>query len=345
MKKFGLLLLLSVIFGGALILLVTCDDNPIKTEPEVSDYDIYFRDFNYGKFYVFNTKAMALVDTFELPYPGAEPQVSADGRYLFIPHEKVAVVDVKTKELVTELDASGDRVEISPDNRFIAVLGDSLAIFDAVSFTKVFTDTINPLYGHFTHNSGRFYCTIYPPLLGYQLYRLDLSTEPPLAEIIGYPGHFPGFAVVSRDESHIYLIAGNPIMYFEIYNRLTDSLEFSHRLQTWIAYITISPDGKYVIYDEGERFVTTEDPLSPRTISVYDVAAQRMKTVIPTFGVVADYMEGIPAGNLIVTPDCRWLVAGGGGLVLVDLQKMQTMKIITLPYTAIGHVSCRQIKK
>ncbi len=102
--------------------------------------------------------------------------------------------------------------------------------------------------------------------------------------------------MASGDNSHLYLITSSYLAHFEIYNIDRDSIEFDFQLQTPVANITITPDGKYVIYDEGENVVNFEDPPSPRTISVYDIMARQMKTIIPTFGVLPDNMDGSPAG-------------------------------------------------
>ncbi len=151
-------LALNVVGVMFILLLAACGDSPTMPTAEVSDYDIYFREISFEKIYAFNTAKMALVDSFTLPYEGVIPQVSADGRYLFLGHETTEVVDIRTRELVTELYTHSDYVVVSPDNRYIALMGDSLSIYDAISFSKVYSDTINPRYGYFSLDGRYFYC-------------------------------------------------------------------------------------------------------------------------------------------------------------------------------------------
>jgi len=342
-KLFGLSLILSV---AIICLLIKCDNSPSKPVESESDYDIYFRDdLPDGKFFVFNTKQLAIVDSFDIPYWGSWPQLSADGRYMFCPDEKLSIVDMQTRQLVTQLYITGFFVVVSPDNRYFSLFLDSLQIFDAHTFQKIYSDTGGITNGKFTSDGKRLYC-----LKRYaDIYCLNLNTTPFVSKLIDYPWASPSGVVASKDEKYLFVLGQghDRSKLFQVYDINRDSVIFSFapRLSGGIGEVNITPNGDLVVFADGEPNGGFEPPPASRTICIFNAKTFTMEAIVPTFGVDPDYPDGLPAWLTVITPDGRYFVSGGMGIIVIDLHSKRVAKLFEFPERYLQGITCRKIKK
>jgi hypothetical protein len=341
---------LFILLAAMLCFLPTCDDSPSDSPQAESDYDIYFREFGQdGKFFVFNTKSLSIVDSFYLPYWGAWPELSADGEYMLFPDGdllKLSIVDMQTKELVTQLDMPGLLIEVSPDNRYFALYdNDSVHIFDAHAFQQVFADTAGFWSLKFSLD-GRH---LYWPTWSGDIYCLNLDTVPFSKRIIDYPQGRPQSVVASKDGKYLFVVVWEPYFptRFEVYNIALDSVIFSAVVPISIYYIImdITPDGNNVILANGEPNFSFEGPSAPKIFYIFDANTLKMETIIPTFGVDPDLPNGLPPWFFVITPDSKWLVSGGMGIIAIDLESRSVKKLIEYPDKYMDGVTCRKIIK
>lgn len=341
----------SILLAFLWLFLLQCDDGPSKPPPYVSDYDIYVRDFanDYGKFYIFNTRAMAIVDSFDLPFPSMSPVLSPDGDRLFLPSKaarKTAVIDLQSRSLITELPAGGYNAAISPDNLILAVFGDTVYFFDASNYSELYQFSSGLGMGVFSKDAKFLYC----PTDAGDLVLFDLRNMPPSSDTITYPGGLPSiFFYPDEKGQNLFTMTIDVRRYianFEVYNLSNDTVTFSHRLSASSGFINTTPDYHYAVYSEFEPYIQTEDKPSPNTLTVYDIKNMNVKTVIPTFGIDPDHSDGLPVGKFVFTPDGKWLVGAGYGFVVIDMESMRLHRIVDFPVDRIFfQIACRVTQK
>jgi hypothetical protein len=343
LSQIGLLFLIAAIC----YLLFTCgDDNQVTAPTQTPDYDIYLRNWSSdtGKFYVFNTGKMDFTDSFDLPYSSFDPQLSADGKYMFLPYsDKFSIVEMKSKTLVTQLNVRGLTMAVSPDNRYIAIFGDTLHILDAVTFAELYSEAITLCPGKFTQDGRRLYC----PTCREGIYRLNLDTIPFASAVLNYPGYLPGVIAPSRDEAYLFVSTGvaNRANYFEVYDLQRDSIIYSHQFRSWYALLNITPDGRYVIYAEVDSYGSIDAPPSPRMVSIFDAVSLTMRVIIPTYGINPECPDGISPDQSIITPDSKWFVSGGYGIIAINLNTLTAEKVYEFPDKFTVGITCMQMKR
>lgn len=336
---------LSILLIFLWLFLLQCDDGPSKPQPYLSDYDIYLRGFLTleDNFLIYNTKTVTITDSFPMPHSSYDPQVSADGSLLFLPDDQLTVVDLKTKSLLETVDIKGGLMAVSPDNRHIAIFGDSIHIVDVTTFEVVHSDTTSVQPGRFNIRGDRLYCATSQC----DILILDLATDPITRTIVDYPGFCPYMISSSIDDKILFVLSYSGSRYrgfFEVYDTENDSIIFQHQLLTQYGHLDITPDGNYAVFAEIQGFIgLPEDPPSPRTVNIYDARNLRMKTIIPTYGVDPAHPDGLAQYKFIITPDSRWYIGSGEGITAIDLRSLQLKHIIEgrLTYP----ISCRKVIK
>jgi len=340
---------ISLLLVVAWLFHLQCDDGPSKPWPYVSDYDIYVRGFLTAEddFLIYNTKTETIIDSFPMAYSSHDPQVSADGLLLFLPGfhltEQLAVADTRTKSILRTVDIKGSYMAVSPNNRNIAIFGDSIHIVDITTFGVVYSDTTPVQPGRFNLKGDKLLCATSQC----DILILDLATDPVTRTIIDYPGYCPYMVSSSIDDKILFVLSYSGSRYrgfFEVYDTESDTILFQHELLTLYGHLEITPDGNYAVFAEIQEYISPpEDPPSPRTVNIYDARNLRMKTIIPTYGVDPAHPDGLAQYKFIITPDSRWYIGSGEGITAIDLGSFQLKQIIEGRWTY--PISCRKIIK
>lgn len=339
----------SILLAFLWLFLLQCDDGPSKPRPYVSDYDIYLRGFltSEDDFLIYKTKTGILIDSFPMSYSSRDPQVSADGLLLFLPGfhltEQLAVVDAKTRSILRTVDVRGSYMAVSPDNRHIAIFGDSIHIVDITNYEVVYSDTTSVQPGRFNIEGDKLYCATSQC----DILILDLATDPVTRTILDYPGFCPYLISSSIDDKILFALSYSGSRYrgfFEVYDTENDTILFQHELLTLYGHLDITPDGNYVVFAEIQEYISPpEDPPSPRTVNIFDARNLRMKSIIPTYGVDPAHPDGLAQYKFVITPDSRWYIGSGEGITVIDLSIFQLKRIIEGRWTY--PISCRKIIK
>ncbi len=342
------MLILSV---AAIFLWIRCDKSPSKPVEQVSDYDVYLKEdfIPEGKLFIFNTKELSVVDSFASPCWGLNPELSADGKYLYCPDTAISIIDTKTKELVSQLNDTALWIEVAPDGRYFAAFHNSIHIYDATTYELVFSDTgqIWPT-GKFTLDGKRLYC----PKHGTQIYCLNLDTIPISARIVYYPQALAMSLVPSEDGKYLYVLAQKGAeTQLQIFEIGLDSVIYSLTIPAFFSsagtapLIDITPNGKYVVFTDGEPSGGFEIPHSSRTVFVFNTTSRALESIIPIFGVDPNYPDGLAPYNFVITPDSRWFISGGQGIIAIDLETKTVRKLIELPNRFFNGITCRKKAK
>lgn len=310
----------SVLYPLAAIvyaLIISCgDDNPTGPAPTI-DYPVYFFDGvdDDGWFFRYYPNSNTF-DSFYLPVQiGYGFWVSAWGEYLYVGSDySLPVVDLESHQIIKELPYSG-RVAVSPDDRFIAILGNGIHILRTSDYAPVFEDTIPVAYGAFSRDGLRFYCPMgnYAPdsarvlvvdLLKHRTRSIPTPSGALLTNVIP-----------SDDEKRLYLWyeLGSCASGFLVYDPSEDAILFYHYLTPGKGEMAMSADRKTVFYTNPGPWLDIGCCRAPSEIYAYDVATNSAKA-ISTLGVTPppDTLW-LPMGELAVTPDNRWIVTANGG--------------------------------
>lgn len=336
--KFKSTVVLFFVAAGLCLNLIDCGLKSTQPAPEPEeDYIFYFNDASYfDKYYRYHS-ATHQVDSLIIPYESRKGfAVAADGSRLYLPDGNMTVVvSTDSFEVITEINYAGG-VSVSPDGRFLAIPGYDISIIDTEDYSVVFHDTNDAASGAFSQNSQAFYCGNSP-----YVFKIDLST--PDYQItrtqLPYLDHSLRQVVPSVDESKWFLYRQDTInqvsYYFEVYNVALDSIIFTDTLVPGLGEIVVSPDGKYVFYtNPGEMYTSPSGPFT-----VFDVEKNKIHKTIEAHTPLHD---GLPVGNLAITPDGRKLVAmgkrGTGEFVIIDVASMEQTEHYYLGQEDVNHV-------
>lgn len=298
------------------VCLAGCDcDKPTEPKPEeLKDYSVYFWDAaSTNKLFVYHPTTQQL-DSSDLAYePTKGLTVSADGERLYLAQvNSVVILDTDSFHFVDELTLVPKwPVAVSPDNRYMAIMGDDLNILRTSNYAVVFSDTDMTENGWFSSDSKRFYCAggWSPDMRGY-VYTVDLSDNsfPVLRRPFAHGGVV--HVVPTIDESKWLLYMNLPGLYtsaFEVYDVSLDSIVFSEVLVPGAGEIAITPDGRYAIY--GNPGTIMMGPPPPSEFTIFDIQANTIESRVQTIHVVDSLTpEFFPVGSMAVTPDGKWLV-------------------------------------
>lgn len=318
-----LMLCLSAISG--------CDRAPTDPQPkEPTDYIAYFADLNSDN-WVFGYHILSgQLDSFQVPaLPGnnynhwqlLKPRlvVSADGSQLYIGLEDSVLKCDIDNPLDVEVVAvpAGDGLAVSSDGNYFAAFGkDGLSIFHTADNSLLFHDTDHVLQGGFTADNERFYATAWGSY-AYQVSFLDTSE----AERIQLSQWFLGQAVPGYDDGHWFLLTNNErcTAAIEVYDAETNT---TLRLDTFGGWgeIELLPNGRYVpISHPSVPWIPCGG--SSSSFSVFDTKTNSVTEIdIVLDSADVDLLHDLPYWpmfNVEVTPDSRWIVASGRGVIAV----------------------------
>jgi len=249
-----------------------------------------------------------VVDSIFLPY-ASFPVVSADGKKLYIRDDatsSAAVLETDSFTVIEHLSYNSVR-GVSPDNKLILAFktGQGSFVVKTADYSPIYQDS-TLWYGRFSSNSKRIYTNSGDNVI----HRIELSDSVfESAQFIVPFGEVRGFEP-SRDESKIfyYLQTGIFSHHFAVYDIASDSVLFTELLTPGFGVLATTPDGRFVFYSNSGTMLGPT-PGTP-FITVYSVESNNVLTRITTAGLLEEpYQNGIPLGQLCVTPDGKWLIA------------------------------------
>ena len=299
-----------------------CDDKPTEPKPPVEpkDYPVYFYNEWNSILFVFHPSTRKL-DSIVIDFDDHDRgvTVSADGRLLyFSQNDRLSVLTADSLRLVVELPYGGPTA-ISPDGYLLAIMGQDFYVLRTTDWEVVFSDTTRLNKGVFSSDSkilyvgrvddGEFFNCIS------WLRPLDSS---PALSCYALPGPPLKIAPMSHDTRLLAYLLHR----FVVYDTLLDSILFEAGIWPGQGSLAMTPNGRHAFFSNP---TTTHGEPGTNDVYVFDTRANRVcdtfhiDEMIDSLGIL---MPGV--GNMVVTPDNRWLVAHDSGfgpnvLILYDL--------------------------
>ncbi len=318
------LVCLAAITGLVWYLVNGCDDKVVAPKlspaPASESYAVYFYDAQNtdSNWYFEYFPETDELDSFYLPCQ-LTPVASADGNLLYaadVSRLEVAIVDLKSREVVGYLPYYVP-IAASPNNEYLAVWRDGLAILRTSDYAEIYFDATLTM-GEFTQDSRSFVGTT----MDYQAFVLSLSDSTVWRK--SFPEGSVYWITPSHDNAKLFLYMGvgsHSEHLFAVYDVDADSLIFSDPLWPGGGYLEITPSGDRVFYTNPGNMLYGA---GPPWINAFDVVSNSHLDSVSTVGIHPEpYDAGVPMTYLAATPDNRWLVAlavGYPSLMAVDLR-------------------------
>ena len=319
---------------------IACDDDVKPTEPdpppEPKDYMFYFNDGGYHDRYYRYFSESERADSLTIPHDSRKGfAAAADGSRLYLPDgNKTVVVDTDSFEDITVIDFECSHgVSVSPDNQYVAIIGDDVRILSASDYTLVFHDTDAVWHGIFSADSKQFYCvggwsgdgSVLP-----YVYSVNLadSSFPVQRHTFSDGGAWRIVPAVDGSRWFLYLKYDTFGYVFEVYDVAKDSIIFRDLLTPGAGDIEVTPDGKYAFYSNPGT--TLVGPPPPSDFTVFDIEANAIHKIVSTEDSAGGTSTFMPIGNFAITPDGRKLLAvrgpTGGDFLVFDVNAMEIDK-------------------
>lgn len=297
--------------------------------PAPKDYTVYCWDKSNEGWYFGYHPSTNEVDSFFISARGALV-VSADGKLGYRTNrddEYVRVVSLDSLRSGDTLQATailplGNVAAVSPDGQLIVSSKGGLSILRTSDYTEIHHDS--SLFGQvFSPNSKRVYGRIRGT---YNALKLDLSDSLHPVTIKEFTGYLVYDIVPSPDETKWYLyMATYTHQLFAVYDVEADSIIFSEAMWPGNGDLAVTPNGKYVFYTNPGNMI---DGPGDADIHVYNASTNQAGNRVTTGGLFEyPYDGGILVGQMVVTPDGRWLVAVGSGYPFVITMDLKTSEI------------------
>ncbi len=338
--------LLLLTLAAVVVLLLACGDDPVGPEPVTpKEYPVYFYSHfdhsggssdNTPRFMSYNPYT-DIVDTFMLPItPTYDLGISPDGQKLYIATaDNVAIVDVKTKQVVGELPYPDvPSVETSKSGSRIALLGEELWILDAADYEVLYHDTDVAWEGVFSDDGRHFYCgrgvqggcVITPDSTPQQMCR-------PFPTGVSFLVANQIQGIQNGNRWLIYARFGSEQWLFATYDPAVDSPLFVDPLIPGSGEFAITPDERLAFYTNPGWQIGDMPP--PWEISVCDLQTNTLVDRISTIHQIdSTSRDFIAAHQICITPDGKWLVAvtrfGENTLILINVETLAIERYIEL---------------
>jgi len=308
-----------------------CDRTPTsQVLSSATDYVAYFADLNTDN-WVFGYHVLSgQLDSFSVP---ALPEpteninrlltpkvvVSADGRsiYIALPDSTLLVNIADPSQTVVLPFPAGGGVSVSPDGRYVGILGDGgVNILSTSDYSQVFHDTDQVVRGQFSQDSHWFYATHW----GGYAYRVNLEstdgaerrycTDWSLSQTIPAPSGENWFLMTNDDGCAAAI---------EVYDA-EGSTGLGRYIYAGFGEIELSPDGKHLPFTHPLHPFTTCDGVTS-SFSVFDTETKTIQKVdVALDSADMDVYHDLPwwpIMDLETTPDGRWLVVSGRDVIAV----------------------------
>ncbi len=324
---------------SALLIIITlsgcqCGNKPTEPEPVDKDYPIYFSNyFGVGdkvlfKYYPDSQK----IDSALIPWtPKRGISVSANGKLLYLSLDaSVVVIDAESFEIVQELPyKTGYAVAVSPDNKLIAITGDTLRILRTSDYQVIYSDTLTTYRGIFSKDNLTFFCGFYDSVNSGSAYILTINETQFIKTTKSFPDRSVGTLIPTSDKTKwiLYNLIGSYCAAFDIYDIALDSIIFTDTLCPGGGTATLSADEKKVYYTApGSPFQGANSPF----IKVFDLETNMIETIIDSTIFYADSFAWALPNDVIATPDNRYLGVLNGVMALsvFHLIDLQTLTVV-----------------
>jgi len=278
--------------------------------PDPADYVVYFSDGTSDRDYFSYHPQTGVLDSFKLPhYTYCSLQASADGKRLYVgTTESVEVIDLASLESIASWPHDACGLAVSHNNQYVATLSEGLRVYETSGHTMVYEDTTfeefwccyssDDRYLYLWGGYDPFHVRILEVSDGYRDTVREFGSEVSLL-----------WMVPSVDNRKWFLMRQDRYnSRFEVYDVATDSIIFREYLMRGGVDIEVSPDGKYAFYTEMGDLTTSS---GPSHFTIYDVDRNRISRLVSTVGILDGLNPSYwPLGEIVITPDSRWLIAG-----------------------------------
>jgi hypothetical protein len=328
----------------------SCDKRPTEPEPpppQPKDYPVYFYN-NWDSIILVFHPLTHKIDSIYTPIEGVMRglTVSGDGRLLYLSQGERVLLLTTDLRFIGELPYSAWwGTAVSPDDDLLAIMGDDFHILRTTDWSVVYSDTIRLHNGIFSGDSRTFYAGSVDggEYYNYVFWLRPLDSNPVLNhyELAGSPG--PVIPTPDNTRLLAYLLHR-----FVVYDICQDSVVHETAVWPGTGQLAMTPDGTYGFFSNPS---TPLGELGTADVYAFDVQANR---ICDTFHIddLLDSLQVITmgVGQMVVTPDGRWLVAldapfGPHVLILYDLSRGEAVYLhdFGLNYD-LGGISVQQMK-
>jgi len=214
-KRAGLFCVLII----SMAFVVSCDEEecPVCPDPEeiVSNYDVYLTGIGESPIYIYNTKEMAIVDSFEIDIPGHvyDLKVSNNGKHLLFTGDtrtgyRLGLYDLEIRDTIPVDRSVGEYIEMSLDGKYIALFGRSRTYFlDGDTYSILFAPYIQTYDGCFSADGTKFYCVTGTNYI--RIYDMVSQSQDTIFQYVDNNGLSPGV-------THIQCSYTDPKLYMSV---------------------------------------------------------------------------------------------------------------------------------
>ncbi len=311
-----------------MIMLSGCDcSKPTEPDSIITQYPIYFYN-RVGEQLLF--KYQPDTQTMDSTIIQWDPDVitlSADGKLLYLVlQSSIVIIDAETYEFVRELPYTTlDAIGVSPDNKLVAIMGDTLRILQTSDYQIIFADTSGYTYrGNFSNDNSTFYCGIADSNHETSVYKIELSS-PNFGKTIK---PFPIIGVRSIKPTHDqsrWIIYGG--ISFNIYDVALDSIIFQDYLVGGWGSTALSADGGKVFYTDPGRPQDMIEILP--VIKIFNIETNAIESIIDSNLFYSDGSIWALPNTLVITPDDKFLGVLNGNMsaTLIHFIDLETLTL------------------
>ena len=323
-----ILVYLSVQFIG-------CDEAPFEPEPVVEPgYKVYFHnEYDSERWYTYNPETDHL-DSLILPTPiGWRTVISLTGDRLYLTRsvgEGLLVIDLETRELITELPWSAHYLDLSPDGKLLAVGHDGFSLVNTADLSVQFHADTAPLYRTTFSWDGSLLLGAYDRTFGWATVADPSAvTEEPVS--VG-SGVKPGGRVLTSALTDHWYLTTSPFFFVD-WDLQADSALFVDTAFYNTSYYShhATQDGKYVVY-----LAVSYSPEHFTQFRIYDT---QLQTIVDTIDTKIYHETGdttyLALTEMVITPDSKWLVGisflDTGYFLVYNLEELRIERFVEIP--------------
>lgn len=317
----GLFLLIWIVS----IIFYSCDgDKP--TEPdEPKDYPVYFSDPNNPPILFVYHPSNDQIDSMYIGWSAISGvHASADGELLYLgTRTSVVVLETNTFTQVAELPYKNYLIDISPDNNYIAILGDSLIVLNTSDYSVFFSDSNRVRSPEFSQDSKKLYCR---DISSYEIIEYSLETKSISNRITRTDLYGAVEEIKTSDDTTKLFLYTHLYSYtysFTVFDITQDTITFQEIFSPGYGHLTISPNYDYVYYTNPGYDIT--GPFVEPNFTIFEISGNQIDRYIE-FSTGYDSIVHLPPAVLLVTPDNKYAVMLGGQngphfLIKYDIEK------------------------
>ena len=311
----------------------SCDRATDPRTPAPREWDVLVRGIDLtDRYFVFNTGARSVVDSFVLPFSVGRPELNAAGDIIyFAGFDSIVYMDFETRTLLGSMPYN--------TQPYTSPAGDFLAIVDEFGVSYVVRTPEHTLYAtidfavksiSFSPNGKRLYTHSVDRYIRSYLLADTLVLTDSLYDSLGFPFRLAGNS--AGDEVYVYSRVFSPYYSVHVYELPSGTLLFDSLFSSGAGGLALDPTEKYLYFTNSGSVLY---PSFDQAVRVYDIANRRIVKTIETSGFVPGYGNVNRVGPIVVTPDSRWLIGvsgnfAGNAITLINLTTRELDTIITV---------------